>query len=194
MGMTSPDPHRDLTGKPVSESGTTIPKGLLKDAGPEGRSISKQALQTSDARIEHYLISGYDMEKTDIDYALEFLLAFDGRIHVFEDGCWTKFEIKRVEASPVRPHGVAYSFTLHAPDGGRLLGYDNAHAAPSRRTKVKQRPAEYDHWHRTEDDPGRPYAFKDVETLLTDFEQEVDRVLAERKVSRAVVATKEEKS
>ena len=34
-GMTSPDPRRDLPGKPVSESGATIPNGLLKDAGPE---------------------------------------------------------------------------------------------------------------------------------------------------------------
>ena len=35
-----------------------------------------------------------------------------------------------------------------------------------------------DHWHRTETDEGRPYAFKDAETLLDDFFDEVERVLS----------------
>src|SRR5438445_724592 len=61
------------------------------------------------------------------DYGLEVLLAFDGRIHHLEDGCWIKFEIKRVRATRRRPHRLAYSFTLHAPDGPRLVGSDNAH-------------------------------------------------------------------
>jgi hypothetical protein len=130
----------------------------------------------------------------EVDHALEFLLAFDGRIHVFEDGCWTKFEIKRVKASDRRPFGIRYSFTLHAPDGRRLLGYDNAHDAHSPRAKFNQKPRPYDHWHRTVHDPGRPYRFKDLETLLSDFEREVDRILAERNTSRAVVSTKEKKT
>ena len=129
-----------------------------------------------------------------VDHALEFLLAFDGRIHVFEDGCWTKFEIKRVNPSDRRPFGIRYSFTLHAPDGKRLLGFDNAHDVPFEQTKFKRKPLAYDHWHRTEHDPGRLYAFKDVETLLTDFEREVDRVLGERHASRAVVSTREKKT
>jgi hypothetical protein len=59
------------------------------------------------------------------EYGLEFLLAFDGRIHHLEDGYWIKFEIKRVRAAKERPHGLSY--TLHAPDGTRLVGFDNAH-------------------------------------------------------------------
>ena len=31
------------------------------------------------------------------DHSLEFLLAFDGRRHLFESGYWVKFEIKRAE-------------------------------------------------------------------------------------------------
>ena len=61
------------------------------------------------------------------EYGLEFLLAFDGRIHHLEEGYWIKFEIKRFEAAKERPHGLSYSFTLHGPDGTRLLGFDNAH-------------------------------------------------------------------
>ncbi len=47
------------------------------------------------------------------EYGLEFLLAFDGRIHHLEEGYWIKFEIKRVKAAKERPHGLSYSFTLH---------------------------------------------------------------------------------
>jgi len=39
---------------------------------------------------------------------LEFLLAFDGRIHHLEEGYWIKFEIERVKAAKERPHGLAY--------------------------------------------------------------------------------------
>ena len=50
------------------------------------------------------------------EYQLEFLLAFDGRIHHLEEGYWVKFEIKRVTATDERLHGLSYSFTLHAPE------------------------------------------------------------------------------
>jgi hypothetical protein len=33
------------------------------------------------------------------EHGLEFLLAFDGRVHHLEQGYWLKFEIKRVEAT-----------------------------------------------------------------------------------------------
>jgi hypothetical protein len=39
-----------------------------------------------------------------------------------------RFSVRRVDRTPERPHGVKYSLTLHGPDGGRLLGFDNAHA------------------------------------------------------------------
>jgi hypothetical protein len=66
------------------------------------------------------------------DHGLEFLLAFDGRIHHLEKGHWLKFEIARVMVTTNRPHGLAYPFTLHAPDGTRLVGFDNAHDVPVR--------------------------------------------------------------
>jgi len=98
------------------------------------------------------------------DYGLEFVLPFDGHIHHLEEGYWIKFEIKRVEASRQRPHGLSYSFTLHASDGARLVGFDNAHGVPAAGSRFNRPPDANDHWHRTETDPGRPYRFKDADT------------------------------
>jgi hypothetical protein len=77
------------------------------------------------------------------DHGLEFLLGFDGRIHHLEKGYWLKFEIARVTATTNRPHGLSYSFTLHAPDGTRLVGFDNAHDVPARRLTVQAPQREY---------------------------------------------------
>jgi hypothetical protein len=132
------------------------------------------------------------MEDARPDYGLEFLLAFDGRIHHLEEGYWIKFEIKRVKAARTRPHGLSYSFTLHAPDGTRLIGFDNAHGVPAAGSRFKRRPDRHDHWHRTEGDPGRPYRFKDAETLIDDFFDEVERVLGERGIGTTVVRVAEE--
>jgi len=132
------------------------------------------------------------MEKSS-EYGLEFLLAFDGRIHHLEEGYWIKFEIKRVGATKKRPHGLSYAFTLHAPDGTRLVGFDNAHGVPARGSRFKVRPEASDHWHRTETDPGRPYAFKDADTLLQDFFREVRRILADRGIPETVVEVQDER-
>ena len=120
------------------------------------------------------------------DHGLEFLLAFDGRVHHLDKGYWIKFDIKRREATPERPHGLSYSFTLHAPNGTRLVGFDNAHDV-SPKGQFKHRDETTDHWHRTERDPGRPYVFKDAETLIDHFFDEVERVLGERGVSAQVI-------
>ncbi len=125
------------------------------------------------------------------EYGLEFLLAFDGRIHHLEEGYWIKFEIKRFEAAKERPHGLSYSFTLHGPDGTRLLGFDNAHGVAAAGSRFKRPPDAHDHWHRTETDPGRPYAFKGAETLIDDFFGEVERVCAERGISSEVIEVEE---
>src|SRR5687768_4565681 len=106
------------------------------------------------------------MVHREAEHGLELLLAFDRRIHPLEAGYWLKFEIERVAASQERPHGLRYSFTLHAPDGERLIGFDNAHGVRPRGARLKPAPQASDHWHRTEDDPGRPYVFKDAETLI----------------------------
>jgi hypothetical protein len=116
-------------------------------------------------------------------------LAFDGRVHHFEQGYWLKFEIGRVEPTPERPHGLRYAFTLHDGDGNRLIGFDNAHRAAPLGSRFRPAGSGHDHWHRSGDDPGRPYAFTTAEQLLADFFTEVRRVLAERGISDDVVST-----
>ena len=131
------------------------------------------------------------MDDRSSEYGLEFLLAFDGRIQHLEGGYWIKFEIKRVKAAKERPHGLSYSFTLHAPNGTRLVGFDNAHGVPETGSRFKRSPQANDHWHRTENDPGRPYRFKDVEALIDDCFDEVERVLGERGIGTTVVEVEE---
>jgi hypothetical protein len=133
------------------------------------------------------------MKRRTPEYGLEFLLAFDGRIHHLEEGYWIKFEIERVKATKERPHGLSYSFTLHGPDGTQLVGFDNAHGVPATGARFKRKPPASDHWHRTEIDPGRPCHFKDAETLIDDFFDEVERVLSERGVGMTVVEVEETK-
>jgi hypothetical protein len=125
------------------------------------------------------------------EHALEFLLAFDGRIHHLERGYWLKFEIKRVPPTESRPHGLSYVFTLHAPGGKRLVGFDNAHQVPATGCKFKRQPTTSDHWHRTVSDLGRPYAFVGVEELLDDFFDEVERVLQAHGIGTGVIGVEE---
>lgn len=103
------------------------------------------------------------MTREDAEHTLEFLLAFNGRVHRYAGGYWLKFEITKVKASEEKPHGLDYSFTLHGPDNQRLIGFDNAHNVPAKGSRFKKRPKAMDHWHRTGTDEGRPCAFKDAE-------------------------------
>jgi len=128
------------------------------------------------------------------EHTLEFLLAFDGRTHWYEDGYHVRFEIRRVGRTAERPHGLRYSLTLHDPDGARLIGFDNAHIVRAQGSRFSPRPDAADHWHRSENDEGRPYDFKDAATLIEDFMNEVERVLAERGVPVNVVADGDERS
>jgi hypothetical protein len=125
------------------------------------------------------------------DHGLEFLLAFHGRIHFLERGYWLKFEIQEVEATKERPHGLSYSFTMHAPDGSRLVGFDNAHQVRPKGARFKGKRVTGDHWHRTKQDRGRPYSFKDTITLLEDFFSEVERVARDRGIGTEVVTVEE---
>ena len=93
--------------------------------------------------------------------------------------------------SAEKPHGLDYSFTLHGPDNRRLVGFDNAHGVPATGSRFKRRPQAADHWHRTERDAGRPYGFKDAETLIYDFFDEVERVLKEHGIPFETVEGKE---
>jgi len=51
------------------------------------------------------------------EYGLEFLLAFDGRIHHLEEGYWIKFEIKRAKGPGATARPV---LLVHAARAGRL--------------------------------------------------------------------------
>ncbi len=134
------------------------------------------------------------MTREEVDHSLEFLLAFDGRVHWLEHGYSIRFEIKGIESSPSRPHGLSYSFTLHDPEGVRILGFDNAHSVRPKRAKHAKRPVAADHWHREEGDKGRPYKFESADKLLADFFSEVRRILAERGISEEVVDVTDEGS
>jgi predicted transcriptional regulator len=63
------------------------------------------------------------------DPTLDMLFDLDGQVLVVDPdgGHWVWFVVTRVPVSPEKPHGIDYSLTLHGPDGGRLVGFDNAH-------------------------------------------------------------------
>lgn len=121
------------------------------------------------------------------EYQFELLLGYDGRRHILESGHFLKFEVRRIEPSVRVPHGLAYSLTLHAPEGQRLVGFDNAHLVSHSGSRFVAAPVQADHWHRTVDDPGRPYAFASVEQLLVDFFDEVERTLRDLHVPFVVI-------
>ena len=74
------------------------------------------------------------MTTADRDPGLDTLLDLHGQtLFVDEAGNWVKFVAVRTEVTAQRPHGLSYSLTLHAPDGARLVGFDNAHAVRERR-------------------------------------------------------------
>lgn len=120
------------------------------------------------------------MEKR--DPGLDTLLDLDGQAMVVDPAgeYWVKFTVRRVPVSRERPHGLSYSLTLHADDGERLVGFDNAHpirpaAGPSGHVRRSR-----NHRHRLR--TVRAYEYTDAATLLADFWSEVDLVLKERGV------------
>ena len=114
------------------------------------------------------------------DPTLDVLLDLDGQVLVVdpEGGYWVRFVVTRVPVSPEKPHGIDYSLTLHGPDGGRLVGFDNAHPVAKQKRGEPQ-----DHRH-TPAMPGhkrttKAYEYSDAATLLADFWTTVDAVLRE---------------
>jgi Family of unknown function (DUF6516) len=122
------------------------------------------------------------MARRENDQGLDDLLALDGVVLVVDPvgNHWVKFVVKCVDPSPERPQGVSYSLTLHAADGERLVGFDNAHAVTSGRGPSKRGSATLDHRHRNLG--AKPYEYQDAATLLRDFWREVEDVLRERGV------------
>lgn len=107
------------------------------------------------------------------------LLAYDGLVYMLECQYWLKFSVHEVEPSLRVPHGVGYSFTLHSPEGERVLGFDNAHPVPRLGSQFVDASLVADHWHRDGTDPGRPYEFVSAEQLITDFFSAVEKRLNE---------------
>jgi hypothetical protein len=119
---------------------------------------------------------------TDDDPSLAVLLELDGQRFTFEpNGYSVKFEARRVPPTPERPHGISYTLTLHAPDGARLAGFDNAHAVRASRGPSGGR-MERDHRHRL--GTTRPYRYSSAGQLLEDFWRDVYSVLDELGVER----------
>lgn len=116
------------------------------------------------------------------DSGLDALLGLDGEVFVIDPagGHWVKFEVKHVEPSPERPHGLRYSLTLHGADGERLVGFDNAHPVATGSGPGARKAAAFDHRHRLR--TVKPYEYVDAAGLLDDFWKEVERVLVERGV------------
>ena len=120
------------------------------------------------------------MSNHDRDTGLDTLLDLDGQILIIDPlgNYWVKFVVKRVPASPEKPHGLSYSLTLHDERGERLVGFDNAHPVRQSRGPAGRRRKEQDHMHRILSI--RPYDYENAAALLADFWAEVDRVLKQR--------------
>ena len=57
----------------------------------------------------------------------ERLLDLDGFLAEVGGGYWVKIDARQLPADAERPHGVAYTLTLHEFGGRRVFGIDNAH-------------------------------------------------------------------
>ena len=116
------------------------------------------------------------------DPGLDALLDLDGQILVVDGkgDHWVKFEVRQVLATSERPHGLHYSLTLHGASSERLVGFDNAHGVRKAAGPGGRGPVPFDHKYRFR--TIRPYEYRDPESLLRDFWNEVDAVLSERGV------------
>lgn len=104
---------------------------------------------------------------------LDALLSLDGASFEAAEGYIVEFKARAVETSTRRPHGLVYSLILRPRPGGLpLVKFDNAHAVGRHQT--------FDHWHRTVDDPGRPYRFSSAAKVLDNFWRAVKRALDEK--------------
>ena len=122
------------------------------------------------------------MKRQSRDPSADVLLDLDGQVLVIDSkgDYWVRFSVCRVTSTRERRHGLRYSLTLHGPDGGRLVGFDNAHSVPASKSPGGKGRGGYDRKHRFQ--TVRPYQFKDPASLLGDFWAEVDSVLKQKGV------------
>ena len=109
------------------------------------------------------------------DGTLDALLELDGEVFPMDNGCWTKFEVKRVKPSRIIPHGIRYSLTLHDRYNRRIIGFDNAHAFKPKRKRLGARKITWDHQHNKE--RVSAYEFESAGQLLEDFSVAVEKYL-----------------
>jgi len=109
------------------------------------------------------------------DITLETLLNLDGEVFPMDNGCWTKFEVKRVDFSRNIPHGIKYSLTFHDRHNRRIVGFDNAHAFKPKRKKFGARKVTWDHKHLQ--DRISAYEYESAGQLLEDFSVAVEKYL-----------------
>jgi len=114
-------------------------------------------------------------ESKNDDVGLETLLLMDGEIYPMDNGYWTKIEARRVEPGKHVQHGLRYSLTLHDKNNTRIFAIDNAHGIKPERKKFAGRKTAWDHKHR--EDKVVSYEFESASQLLTDFWDEVARIL-----------------
>src|SRR5262249_34156472 len=113
---------------------------------------------------------------------LELLPSLDGASYEAAAGYVVEFSARRTEQTPQRPHRLSYALVFRPKDGKPHVGLHNAHAVGRPGSRFVPPPAADDHWHRTEDDPDRPYTFTTAMQLLDDFWREVKRVMNEKEI------------
>lgn len=98
------------------------------------------------------------------DPSLDRLLDLDGEVlFVTENGdYWVNFQVRRVQVTASRPHGLKYSLTLHGRGNERIVGFDNAHPSPD---TSWERPHDHNHVRKSV----KPYEYADAIGLLEDF-------------------------
>jgi hypothetical protein len=114
------------------------------------------------------------------DAELELLLSLDGASWEASDGYIVEFNIHRTRKKPETPHGITYALVFRPINGEPFVRFDNAHASVRPGGRFVKTTKAYDHWHRSENDPGRPYVFTTATQLLEDFWREVKRVMNEK--------------
>jgi hypothetical protein len=113
------------------------------------------------------------------DWELEPLLSMDGEVHEVGEGLWFKFNAKKVDPTPERPHGIRYNLTLHDRGNHRIFSIDTAHGLPKKsKSPGKKRRVEFDHKHNGQEI--KFYEYTSAADLMKDFFEAVDAEKAKR--------------
>jgi hypothetical protein len=117
-------------------------------------------------------------DKYEPDSSLQRLLDLDGEIWDVGDGYWVKIEVRKIEPTARKPHGINYSLCLFSPDDERLVCFDNAHPVKTGSGPAGKLSETNDHAHRG--DRVEAYRYADAEALMTDFWAAVETALKEK--------------